>query len=64
MGRLEEISRIRNEMRKQDEEEDELDKISISTESVKLGDLDVHNLETPNRDLDQELLINDVEILT
>uniref|UniRef100_A0A6C0FDA6 Uncharacterized protein n=1 Tax=viral metagenome TaxID=1070528 RepID=A0A6C0FDA6_9ZZZZ len=64
LGRLEEISRIRNEMRKQDEEEDELDKISISTESVKLGDLDVHNLETPKIDLDQELLINDVEILT
>ena len=64
LGRLEEISRIRNEMRKQDEEEEEMDKISISTESVKLGDLDVHNLETPKIDLDKDLLMNDVEILT
>ena len=51
-------------MRKQDEEEEEMDKISISTESVKLGDLDVHNLETPKIDLDKDLLMNDVEILT
>lgn len=64
LGRLEEISRIRNELRKQDEEEEEMDKISISTESVKLGDLDVHNLETPKIDLNQDVLINDVEILS
>jgi len=63
--RLEEISRVRNEIRKQEEAEDEADedKLIISTESVKLDELDVHNIDAPNISLDSNLLMNDVEIL-
>jgi len=65
INRLEEISRVRNEIRKQEEAEDEADedKLTISTESVKLDDLDVHNIDAPNISLDSNLLMNDVEIL-
>ena len=65
INRLEEISRVRNEIRKQEEAEDEADedKLTISTESVKLDELDVHNIDAPNISLDSNLLMNDVEIL-
>lgn len=63
--RLEEISRIRNDVRKQEEQDDEEeDRITISTESINLNDLDIHNIsENSKIDLKPNLLMNEVEIL-
>lgn len=64
LERLEEISKVRNEMRKQEEEEeDEEDKIKISTDPISLDKLDVHDIEMPSLSLDLDPLM-DVEILT
>lgn len=65
LERLEEISKIRNDMRKQEEEDDndDEDKIKISTDSISLDELDVHDIETPSLSLDTNPLM-DVEILS
>lgn len=64
--RLEEISEIRANQRRLDEEsEDEEDsiKLNISEQSVDLGMLDIHNIVEPNMHLLPDLLIDDIEIL-
>lgn len=61
--RLEEISKLRNEQRNQDEEDDD-DILKISDESVDLGSLDVHIIGQPEIKLDDSFLLNDVEILS
>jgi len=64
--RLEEISELRNQQRKIDEDEDEdeeLDKITISNETIDLNALDINSFEEPNVESLPELLIDDIEIL-
>ena len=61
--RLEEISKMRNEQRKQDEEDDD-EVLKISDESVDLSSLDVHVIGQQEIKLDDSFLLNDVEILT
>ena len=62
--RLEEISHIRAEQRKIEEQEDEDNvKLKISDQSIELGDLDVHVIEEPRIDLLPDLLIDDIEVL-
>jgi hypothetical protein len=60
--RLEEISRIKSEQRKQEEEEGE-EKLNISDESFNLDVLDIHNIEEPKIDLLPDLLIDEIEVL-
>ena len=60
--RLEEISNIRAEQRKSDEEEDSV-KLNISDQTVELGELDIHIIDEPRIDLLPDLLIDDIEIL-
>jgi hypothetical protein len=62
---LEQISAIRNEQRKREEEAEEEgnEKLTISGEPFNLGDLDVHNIEEPKLDLLPDLIIDDIEIL-
>ena len=60
--RLEEISNIRAEQRKSDEEEDNI-KLNISDQTVELGELDIHIIDEPRIDLLPDLLIDDIEIL-
>jgi hypothetical protein len=60
--RLEEISNIRAEQRKSDEEEDNV-KLNISDQTVELGELDIHVIDEPRIDLLPDLLIDDIEIL-
>lgn len=59
--RLEEISALRNMQRKMEEDDDE--KITISSEDVELDNLDVHVIGAPSIKLDEDLL-GDIEILT
>ena len=61
--RLEEISTLRNIQRKIEEEEDD-EKLKISDEEISLGHLDVHVINPPEIKLDQDLLLDDIEILT
>ena len=66
--RLEEISRSRNEIRKQEEEEDDDGGsggggISISTQPISMDDMDVHSLDSSAIDLNPALMMNDVEVL-
>ncbi len=63
--RLEEISNIRNEQRKNEEEDDDEPnvKLFISDENVELDNLDVHVVGEPQLELLPELMIDDVEIL-
>ena len=63
IDRLEEISQIRNQQRKMEEEDDDNVKINISGESFNLDALDVHNIEEPTIDLLPDLLIDDIEVL-
>ena len=60
--RLEEISNIRAEQRKAEEEDDNV-KLNISDQSVELGDLDIHIIDEPRINLLPDLLIDDIEIL-
>ena len=60
---LEQISQIRNQQRKMEEEEDDNVKLTISDQSFSLDPLDVHNIEEPSIDLLPDLLIDDIEIL-
>ena len=61
--RLEEISALRNMQRKLEEEDDD-EKLKISDEEVSLGNLDVHVINPPEIKLDNDLLLDDIEILT
>jgi hypothetical protein len=64
IDRLEQISQMRSEQRKIDEEEDDDNiKLNISGESFNLDSLDVHNIEEPQLDLLPDLLIDDIEVL-
>ena len=60
---LEQISQIRNQQRKMDEDDDDNVKLTISDQSFNLDSLDVHNIEEPSIDLLPDLLIDDIEIL-
>ena len=61
--RLEEISQLRNQQRKMDEDEDDSVKLKISDQVFSLDTLDVHNIEEPKLELLPDLLIDDIEIL-
>ena len=64
--RLEEISELRNQQRKLDDEDDNNDenmKLQISDQSFQLDALDVQSFEEPKMDLLPDLLIDDIEIL-
>jgi hypothetical protein len=59
---LEEISQMRYQQRKA-EEEDDNEKLKISDQPFSLDALDVHNIEEPKIDLLPDLLIDDIEVL-
>ena len=62
--RLEQISEMRTQQRKLDDEDDEDNvKLNISSESFNLDSLDVHNIEEPKIDLLPDLLIDEIEVL-
>lgn len=63
--RLEEISAIRNEIRKRESEDDDNDNIrlNISDQSFDLDSSDIHNIEEPKLDLLPDLLIDEIEVL-
>ena len=63
--RLEEISEMRYQQRKNEMDDDDDDnvKIHISDQTFNLDTLDVHNIEEPKIDLLPDLLIDDIEIL-
>ena len=62
--RLEEISEMRNMQRKMESEQDDpMEKLNITNESVELGGLDVHLIEEPKLNLLPDLLMDDIEIL-
>jgi hypothetical protein len=61
--RLEEISNIRAEQRKAEEEDEENAKLKISDQTIELDALDVHIIDEPRIDLLPDLLIDDIEIL-
>ena len=64
LDRLEEISMMRNEQRKREDEEDEENvKLTISDQPYNLDNLDIHNIEEPKLDLLPDLLIDEIEIL-
>jgi hypothetical protein len=61
IDRLEEISQLRNQQRKMDDDDDV--KLKISDQVFNLDSLDVHNIEEPKLELLPDLLIDDIEIL-
>ena len=63
IDRLEEISQLRNQQRKMDEDDDDNVKLKISDQLFNLDSLDVHNIEEPKLELLPDLLIDDIEIL-
>ena len=60
---LEEISQMRYQQRKAEEEEDSNEKLKISDQPFNLDVLDVHNIEEPKLELLPDLLIDDIEVL-
>ena len=60
---LEQISEMRYQQRKLENEDDDNDKISISDQPFQLDILDIHNIEEPKIDLLPDLLIDDIEVL-
>lgn len=60
--RLEELSTIRNEQRKMDEDDDDNVRLNISNQDYNL-DLDIQNIEEPKLELLPDLLIDDIEVL-
>jgi hypothetical protein len=69
--RLEEISNIRNNQRKLDEELDNDNdndkhnvKLNISDVNAELSNLDIHVINPPDIQLDNDFLLDDIEILT
>jgi len=65
IDRLEEISQMRTQQRKMDEEDDNDNNImlNITDQTFNLDALDVHNIEEPQLELLPDLLIDDIEIL-
>lgn len=64
IDRLEEISVMRNEQRKNEADaEDDNVKLNISEQSFDLTNLDVHNIEEPQLDLLPDLLMDEFEVL-
>ena len=68
IARLEEISEMRNEMRKletEDDDDEDNPRLRIADEDVKLDELlDIHNIDPPNEmSLMPDLLIDDIEVL-
>jgi hypothetical protein len=65
IARLEELSDIRHADRKSEETDDDDDngKLSISTETIKLDSMDVHNIDESSKLNATPLLLNEVEIL-
>ena len=61
--RLEEISNLRNIQRKMDEEDDD-DKLKISDQDIELGNLDIHIIGQPGVQLEPDLLLDDIEVLS
>jgi hypothetical protein len=63
--RLEEISELRNQQRKMEDEydDDQTVKLEISDQSFDLDSLDVHSIEEPKMELLPDLLIDEIEIL-
>jgi hypothetical protein len=63
--RLEQISVERNAQRKLESEDDDDgdSRLKIMDEDVKLGSLDVHNIEEPEMNLIPDLLLDDIEVL-
>jgi len=61
LDRLEEISMMRNEQRKREDEEHV--KLTITDQPYNLDNLDIHNIEEPKLDLLPDLLIDEIEIL-
>ena len=61
--RLEEISTLRNIQRKIDEEEND-DKLKISNEEMSLDVLDIQIMNQPEVNLNTDIVLDDIEILT
>ena len=62
ISRLEEISEMRNQQRKE-EEDDEPIRLNISDQSVNLDTLDVQLIKEPELNLLPDLLLDDIEVL-
>jgi hypothetical protein len=60
--RLEEISTLRNIKRKMEEEEED-EKLNISTENISLDNLDISIIDQPDDKLKNDILLEDIEIL-
>ena len=60
---LEQISEMRYQQRKLENDDDDDDKIRILDQPFQLDTLDIHNIEEPKLDLLPDLLIDDIEIL-
>lgn len=64
LDRLDEISNIRAQQRKIDEDEDgDNIKLNISSDSFNLDSFDVHNIEEPPMELLPDLLLDEIEVL-
>jgi hypothetical protein len=64
LDRLDEISNIRAQQRKIDEDEDDDNiKLNISSDSFNLDSFDVHNIEEPPMELLPDLLLDEIEVL-
>jgi hypothetical protein len=61
--RLEEISAMRNEQRKNVVDDDNNEKLTILEDSFHLDNLDIHNIEEPQLELLPDLLIDEIEVL-
>jgi hypothetical protein len=62
--RLEEISNMRYEQRKQEmENEEDDDKIKISDQDINLTDFDIHSFDEPSTNSIPDLIFNDIEEL-
>lgn len=65
--RLEDLSNLRNKQRKLDEQEDDDDngnvKLQIYDQPIELSNLDVHVINPPEIELNNEFLLDDIEIL-
>jgi hypothetical protein len=65
--RLEDLSNLRNKQRKLDEQDDDDDngnvKLQIYDQPIELSNLDVHVINPPEIELNNEFLLDDIEIL-
>jgi len=66
IGRLEEISELRNMQRKlesNDDDDEDNPRLKIFDEDISLSNLDIHVINPPQLDLLPDLLIDDIEVL-